>query len=709
MSRAPRLSIGLPVYNGQTYLSESLDALLGQSYRDFELIISDNASTDRTEEICRRYAAIDSRIRYIRQPRNIGAAPNHNLVFRQARAELFKWASHDDLYGRDLLARCVEALDQHPDAVLSHAHMAIINGAGTITQQYDYALATNSPDAPERFRSLLFSDGGDDLYGVMRADVLRRVAPHGSYHNAGRKLAAELGLHGPFHQVPELLYFRRDHPGRGDRLPTIRALCANLDPRRADQTTARLLAEYVWGYAMAIVRAPLSAAQRRRCYRYLLQWLVSSTLRRAASRSASPARQRPATRGPRVGFFGILGSGNLGNDGSLDAVIAFLSNRHPDAELGFLCTGPEQVTARYGAPAVPMQWYEVHAGTATGARKALLVAVGKLLDAFRTLAWARRHDVVIVPGMGVLEASIPLRPWAFPGALLWLCAAGRLVGTKVALVSVGAEIVRNRATRRVITLAARLAHYRSYRDAASRDAMREMGVDVAADEVYSDLAFALPAPPATPATTGAVGVGVMAYFGGDGDRGRGGEIHRSYVETMQRFVRWLVDGGRQVRLLIGDQADRSVVTEILADLREHRPGLDAARVVAEPVGTLQELMRQLATVDTVVATRYHNVLCALALSKPTVAISYAAKSGSLMAATGLGEFCQPARSVDFELLVEQFSTLESRREQLVDAISEHNRDNRRHVEQQFAALSAAVLGAPEPAAEPIASAAPVAS
>jgi len=112
MTDRPRLSIGLPVYNGEEYLAESFDALLGQTYEDFELVVSDNASTDGTEAICRKYAAQDSRIRYLRLPRNIGATPNHNHVFAESRGELFKWASHDDLYGRDLLRLCVEALDE---------------------------------------------------------------------------------------------------------------------------------------------------------------------------------------------------------------------------------------------------------------------------------------------------------------------------------------------------------------------------------------------------------------------------------------------------------------------------------------------------------------------------------------------------------------------------------------------------------------------
>jgi glycosyltransferase involved in cell wall biosynthesis len=288
MTTIPRLTIGLPVYNGERYLPEALDALLGQSYSDFELLISDNASTDGTEEICRRYAARDDRISYFRQPHNIGACPNHNFLVHKARGELFKWASHDDLYGRDLLLRCVGALDAHPEVVLAHAEQAIIDAEGRVTHRVDYPLNTASPRAPERFVSMLFAVGGDDFYGVIRTDVLRRTPLNGSYHHSDRTLVSELVLHGPFHQVPELLYFRRDHPDRAERAkPTKRARSANMDPRRASRLrhpTARLLAEYVWGFVDAIRRAPISAADKRECYRHLLRWMASRAVPGAAQR-----------------------------------------------------------------------------------------------------------------------------------------------------------------------------------------------------------------------------------------------------------------------------------------------------------------------------------------------------------------------------------------------------------------------------------------
>lgn len=279
MSTTPRLSIGLPVYNGEKYLSQSLDALLGQSFRDFELIISDNASSDSTAEICAEYQARDKRIRYIRQQTNLGAAGNHNFVFQQARGELFKWASHDDLYGRDLLQRCIEALDADPDLVLAHTWQAIIDGDGNVVLPVEYPLATDDPRPSERFRSLLMTVGGDDFYGVIRSDVLRRTPLHASYHHADRTIMAELALYGRFHQVPEVLFFRRDHPDRAERArPTVRSRAANMDPRRADRLrnpAARLLAEYVWGFVAAIRRAPLAASERRRCHQYLAMWMAS--------------------------------------------------------------------------------------------------------------------------------------------------------------------------------------------------------------------------------------------------------------------------------------------------------------------------------------------------------------------------------------------------------------------------------------------------
>jgi glycosyltransferase involved in cell wall biosynthesis len=309
MSASPPLSVGLPVYNGAGYLAESIDALLGQSYPDFELIISDNASTDGTLDICRDYARRDARVRYYRQPANIGLAPNHNFVVAKAAGALFKWAAGDDLYARDLLERCVAALETDPRVVLAHAWTAMIDGAGTVTEANTYPLASSAPRAPDRFRSLLFDSGGDDDGGVMRTDVLRRTAMKESYHHADRTIIAELCLHGPFYQVPDWLYFRRDHPDRAERAcPTVRARCANMDPRRADRLrnpAVRLYGEYVWGYVAAIRRAPLTAAERRECYRHLMAW-GAGRVRVRGERRGAPAAVPTVAVPPEISVAGVV-------------------------------------------------------------------------------------------------------------------------------------------------------------------------------------------------------------------------------------------------------------------------------------------------------------------------------------------------------------------------------------------------------------------
>ncbi|CAL9411773.1 polysaccharide pyruvyl transferase family protein [Streptomyces sp. Tu 3180] len=390
----------------------------------------------------------------------------------------------------------------------------------------------------------------------------------------------------------------------------------------------------------------------------------------------------------RVGVFGLLGSGNLGNDGSLEAVLGYLRAEHPQAAVDALCGGPEVVTARYGIPATRLHWYRGEYRTASRAGAVAAKGLGKLVDAVRTAAWVRRHDVVIVPGMGVLEATLPLRPWGFPYALFLLCASGRLLRTRVALVGVGAAPIGSRPTRALVRWSARLAAHRSYRDTLSRDAMRAMGVDTARDEVHPDLAFALPAPPASAPSgpPGRVCVGVMDFHGGDDDRARAEEIHRRYLDGTIRFVRALVEDGRPVRLLTGDACDAPVVAAVL-------DAVDSPLVTAAEAASLADLMKETAAADTVVATRYHNLVCALRTGTPTLALSYAAKSDALMARMGLGAYCHPAREVDADRLLAQFRALERRSAELRHTLAERNRDAARRLEDHFTALTAALFPA----------------
>ncbi|NGN66431.1 hypothetical protein G5C51_21335 [Streptomyces sp. A7024] len=390
----------------------------------------------------------------------------------------------------------------------------------------------------------------------------------------------------------------------------------------------------------------------------------------------------------RVGLFGLFGAGNSGNDGSLEAILGYLRTEHPEAVVDALCGGPEAVTARYGIPAARLNWNRGEYRTASSAAAVATKGLGKLVDIVRTAAWVRRHDVVIVPGTGVLETTLPLRPWGFPYSLFLLCGSGRLLRTKVALVSVGASAIGNRATRTLVRWSARLAGYRSFRGAHSRDALRAMGVATARDEVYPDLAFSLPAPPATVPSgpAGPVCVGVMAWHGSNDERDLAEEIHRRYLDGTISFVRALVDDCRTVRLLTGDELDRPVADAIL-------DAVDSPLVTVAEAASLADLMKEVAAADTVVAARYHNLVCAVKVGTPTLALSYSEKSDDLMALMGLEAYCHSAREVDADRLLEQFRELEGRSAELRHALPERTQAAARRVEDQFTALTAALFPA----------------
>jgi polysaccharide pyruvyl transferase WcaK-like protein len=394
---------------------------------------------------------------------------------------------------------------------------------------------------------------------------------------------------------------------------------------------------------------------------------------------------------PRVGIFGKVGAGNIGNDASMEALLGYLRTDHPDAIIDAMCTGPETLRSRYGIDAIQLFWHNKF--KASGATATILKVVGRGLDTFRTVGWVRRHDVVVVPGAGVLEASLPMVPRGWPYAIFLLSAAGKVFGTKVAFVSVGAGTVNQRMTRFLFNSAARLAYYRSYRDAGAKESMRRRGLDVSRDHVYPDLAFALRPPFGGAVDPRLVAVGVMAYYGTNDERKQAGEIYASYVAGMKRFVRWLAESDHKVLLVVGDTngSDNDVVAEILDDVRVNLPDLDQSTVTAAAVSSYSDIMQVMTQVGSVVAIRYHNVLCALKLSKPTIAISYSPKHDVLITDMGLAEFSLAVSTLDIDELVKKFTELESRSTELTRTLEKRNATKAEGIAGQHAELTAVLF------------------
>lgn len=239
-SRRPRVSIGLPVFNGEKYLPKALDSLLAQDYEDFELVISDNASTDETGSICRHYAQRDRRIRYSRNQCNIGLAPNHNRVFNLSRGEFFKWAAHDDEYRSQMLKRYVKAFDAAPASVsVVYSVCEYIDELGNPQGTGSDPVDKRDARPHRRLAHLLRHIGRYNCtYGLIRSEMLRKTRLHGSFPAADRVLFSELVMLGEFVELPEPLLRLRIHKGRSFMQHTSpKALRELFDPANEGKST----------------------------------------------------------------------------------------------------------------------------------------------------------------------------------------------------------------------------------------------------------------------------------------------------------------------------------------------------------------------------------------------------------------------------------------------------------------------------------------
>jgi len=273
MTASPRLTIGLPVYNGERYLPGAVGSILAQTYGDYELLIADNASSDGTEEICRGLSREDSRIRYVRHDENIGVVPNHNYTVNAARGELFRWAADDDLIRPTGLEACVRLLDESgPETVLAFPRTEVVDEDGRHVRYWAEQGAVEQPEPEQRLRVLLEHPAGHlrggflpPFYAVVRTAVLRSTALLRPFYPADVVLVVELALRGKFGEVPEPLYVRRQHPGQSGGWSTSsdlqRSVWTYPGFRGAPLPQTRVLK----GYFDAVLEAPLTSGQRRRC------------------------------------------------------------------------------------------------------------------------------------------------------------------------------------------------------------------------------------------------------------------------------------------------------------------------------------------------------------------------------------------------------------------------------------------------------------
>jgi len=270
----PTVSIGVPVYNGENFVGEALRSIREQTFDDYEVVISDNASTDRTEAICREFVDRDARFRYDRHAKNLGAGPNFNATFKRARGRYFKWQAHDDLLTPQYLAKTVAALEADPAAVLCHSRIRLIDAHGdTLDADGSDFPEAGALRASDRFLCLATSRHQClALGGLIRTAALAGTPLIASFHGSDRTLLAELALRGTFIEIPEAIFITRDHPGRYRRAainPEQRL--AFHDTSLAGQRRVATWDQYREYWAM-IARNVTDPYERLRCRRHLLKW-----------------------------------------------------------------------------------------------------------------------------------------------------------------------------------------------------------------------------------------------------------------------------------------------------------------------------------------------------------------------------------------------------------------------------------------------------
>lgn len=272
----PLITIGLPVYNGENFIDEAIRSIVAQTYTNFELIISDNASTDETETICRALAAQDPRIQYHRAAENRGAAWNYNRVVELAKGKYFRWLAHDDALEPSTLEKSVEILEERSEVVLCFTWIQDIDHDGKPIAIKRSNVNSDATEPDKRFFGLSRlhpTHKCEEVFGLIRTDVLRNTKLIDNYTDSDRTLLAALGLVGPFYEIPEPLFLHRIHQESSVEVnPDPRGRMAWFDPNFRGKIVFPKWRQ-MYELLVVIAQSPQPLGVKVKCYLHMLHWI----------------------------------------------------------------------------------------------------------------------------------------------------------------------------------------------------------------------------------------------------------------------------------------------------------------------------------------------------------------------------------------------------------------------------------------------------
>lgn len=436
-----------------------------------------------------------------------------------------------------------------------------------------------------------------------------------------------------------------------------------------------------------------------------------SSATEASSRQLGPTSSEVTAdpKRPTIALFGMFGVGNLGNECTLQAILANLRRFLPNAQVRCICGGPNETELSCKVPAFAIREISLKPLDNRILRLVrrlflgIFIDLGRWVKVIQTLAGT---DMLVMTGTGML-ADVGISPFGLHYDILRWSIAAKLCRCKLLFVSVGVGPIRRPISKFFVKAALRLADYRSYRDIFSKSYAEGMGIAPERGAVYPDLAFSLPEAKLPDARAHhsrktVIGIGLITYdTSRTVTREKVETIYRDYIAKVATFVHWLIEHNYTVRLLIGDIVYDSRVRQDLRALLE-RGGLsyEGGQIVDEPACSVDELLSQLAEMDIVVASRFHNVLLALMLRKPVLAISFHEKVDSLMRAMEMTQFCQDIENVDVNKLIDQLAALEESAESIRCGLERKSELYRGNLEEQYEYIFKTLLEPINPELEP---------
>jgi polysaccharide pyruvyl transferase WcaK-like protein len=399
----------------------------------------------------------------------------------------------------------------------------------------------------------------------------------------------------------------------------------------------------------------------------------------------------------RIYFFGHFGSANFGNEITLQTALFHARQWFPDAAFACVCTHPKVLASTQKIEGIPisrdLSWFwKRRSGLAGLLRKIFVGVPGELVRWIETFRTLRGVDMLIVPGTGLLTDAYGLQGWGPYSLFKWSLMA-KVCRCKLSFISVGAGPLYSVLGRWFVKSALSMADFRSYRDDASMNYMKKCGFLTNGDRIFPDLVFGLPET-LKPKNDNrerrrrVVGLGLMWYAGKYSVANPDDEIYRQYLKTLVAFAQWLLEHDYDISLLLGEATDWTVLEEFKSLLKTTFGVYDQERVIDQPAQSVDQLLPQIAATDFVVATRFHNVVLALLLDKPVIAISFHHKCDSLMNQMGLEKYCHDINHMSASALIGQFQALEKDAEHVKSVVRRNVEQSRKALDEQYSFIFA---------------------